>query len=73
MWKRFLSFVIAVFLVIFILQNFDIVEMQFIFGPPVQIPLAIAIGIGFLSGYALSFFSNKIRMFKERKKNLEAS
>ncbi|MBF0350120.1 MAG: DUF1049 domain-containing protein [SAR324 cluster bacterium] len=70
MAKRIFSFILWALVLVFTLENFDIVQVRFIAGPLVKMPLAFVLVIGFVAGYLLAAISTRIKIYK-RDRELE--
>ncbi|MBF0195660.1 MAG: DUF1049 domain-containing protein [Magnetococcales bacterium] len=57
MFRLILSLIFAIFLLIFASQNMHEVEVRFVFGEPVDMPMILAIAGAFVSGFALAIFT----------------
>ncbi|MBF0382318.1 MAG: LapA family protein [Magnetococcales bacterium] len=60
------SLVFAIFLLIFASQNMHDIEVRFVFGEPVEMPMILAVAGAFISGFALAIFSILVRSEKKR-------
>ena len=57
MVRLVISLIFAIFLLIFASQNMHEVEVRFVFGEPVEMPMILAIAGAFVSGFALAIFT----------------
>jgi uncharacterized integral membrane protein len=53
--------IFAIFLLIFASQNMHEVEVRFVFGEPVEMPMILAVAGAFVSGFALAIFTILVR------------
>ena len=61
MVRLVISLVFAIFLLIFASQNMHEIEVRFVFGEPVEMPMILAIAGAFVSGFALAIFTVIVR------------
>ncbi|MBF0626032.1 MAG: DUF1049 domain-containing protein [Magnetococcales bacterium] len=54
MLRLVVSLLAAVMLLIFASQNMHEVKVRFVFGPPIDMPMILAISGAFISGFALA-------------------
>jgi uncharacterized integral membrane protein len=52
-----ISLIFAIFLLIFASQNMHEIEVRFVFGEPVDMPMILAIAGAFVCGFALAIFT----------------
>ena len=57
--------IIFLVLAVFASQNFESVEVRFIFGPEVEMPVIMVMMIGFVAGYIYSFISLKLKFHRK--------
>ena len=57
MFRLISSLVFAIFLLIFASQNMHGIEIRFVFGEPVEMPMILAVAGAFISGFALAIFT----------------
>ncbi|MBF0289726.1 MAG: hypothetical protein HQM14_18080 [SAR324 cluster bacterium] len=68
MISRIMSGLGVILVLIFVLENFDIVFVRFILGPPIQMPLAFVWIIGFTIGYLLAAVNTRIKIAAKRRR-----
>lgn len=61
MARLFVSLIFSIFLLIFSSQNMHNVEVRFVFGEPVEMPMILVVAGAFVSGFALAIFTLIIR------------
>ncbi|MBF0370613.1 MAG: DUF1049 domain-containing protein [Magnetococcales bacterium] len=61
MVRLVLSLIFAIFLLIFASQNMHEIEVRFVFGEAVEMPMILAIAGAFVSGFALATFNFILR------------
>ncbi|MEO5378730.1 MAG: lipopolysaccharide assembly protein LapA domain-containing protein [Magnetococcus sp. DMHC-6] len=60
------SLIFAILLLIFASQNMHEVEVRFVFGEPVEMPMILAIAGAFICGFALAIFNFILRKSKSK-------
>lgn len=65
MGKLVISLILAILLLIFTSQNMHEVTVRTIFGPPVEMPMILALFGAFIVGFAVATFRNIIRASKQ--------
>ena len=61
MVRLVVSLIFAIFLLIFASQNMHEIEVRFVFGEPVDMPMILAIAGAFVCGFALAIFTIIVR------------
>lgn len=61
MAKLIVSLLFAIFLLIFASQNMHEVEVRFVFGEAVEMPMVLVVAGAFVSGFALAIFTLIVR------------
>ena len=65
MVKLVLSLILAILLLIFTSQNMHEVLVRTVFGPPVEMPMILALFGAFIVGFAIATFRNIVRATKQ--------
>ncbi|MEG3640741.1 LapA family protein [Magnetococcus sp. PR-3] len=68
MFRLLLSLIITFFLLIFSSQNMHDVEVRFVFGEPVEMPLILALAGAFIGGFGIATFSFLVQSASGSKK-----
>ncbi|MBF0448124.1 MAG: LapA family protein [Magnetococcales bacterium] len=66
MVRLVVSLIFAIFILIFSSQNMHGVEVRFVFGEPVEMPMVLAVAGAFVCGFALAIFTVILRTKKKR-------
>jgi uncharacterized integral membrane protein len=61
-----ISLIFVIFLLIFSSQNMHEIEVRFVLGEPVEMPMILAIAGAFISGFALAIFTIIVRGEKKK-------
>lgn len=64
MVRLVLSLILAILLLIFTSQNMHTVELQTVFGPPIELPLILAVLGAFVAGFVVATFQSIVRRSK---------